>query len=69
LISNCYREMFYGCKKLNYIKCLATNISASYALYNWLKSASSTGTFYKKAGVTYPSDTSGIPTGWTVVEV
>jgi hypothetical protein len=30
---------------------------------------SSTGTFYKKTGVTYSRDESGIPSGWAVVEV
>lgn len=68
LTEECYYEMFYGCTSLNYIKCLATNISATGALTRWL-SSSSTGTFYKAAGVTWPSGTSGIPSRWTVVEV
>ena len=69
LTQYCYSGMFFGCSNLNYVRCLATDISASYALSNWLNSVSSTGTFYKTAGVTYPSGASGIPAGWTIVDV
>jgi hypothetical protein len=69
LANYCYQYMFNGCTKLNYVRCLATNISASNALRSWLANVSSTGTFYKKTGVTYSRDESGIPAGWTVVEV
>jgi hypothetical protein len=69
LISRCYNEMFRNCRNLNYVRCLATDISASNALYNWLANVSSTGTFYKKASVTYPSGASGIPSNWTVTNV
>lgn len=69
LATQCYRQMFDGCVKLNYVKCLATDISASYCLYSWLRSVSSTGTLYKKAGVTYPSGSDGKPSGWTTVNV
>ena len=65
LASNCYNQMFYGCTNLNYVKCLATDISASDCLYRWLTSVSPTGTFVKKAGVTWPTGQSGIPSGWT----
>lgn len=63
-----YRNMFYGCTSLNYVRCLATDISTSQALTNWLADVSSTGTFVKKAGVNWPSGTSGIPSNWTVIE-
>lgn len=69
LVSSCYSGMFWDCTSLNYVKCLATNISASNALTIWLSNVSSTGTFYKAAGVTYPSGASGIPTGWTVQDI
>ena len=63
----CYYRMFYGCYKLNYIKMLATNISASNCLNNWVNSVSSTGTFVKNAAMTsLPTGASGIPSGWTV---
>ena len=67
LSMNCYYNMFKGCGKLNYIKMLATNISASYCLDNWVIGVSSNGTFVKNANMTsLPSGVSGIPDGWTV---
>ena len=67
LASSCYDSMFINCTKLNYIKMLATNISASYCLYDWVKGVSSTGTFVKNAAMTSLSrGPSGIPNGWTV---
>ena len=67
LVNNCYAWMFYGCSKLNYIKMLATNISASYCLYSWVGGVASIGTFIKHPNMTsLPSGISGIPSGWTV---
>ena len=69
LVSNCYSGMMRVCPKLNYVKCLATSGITSTALNVWLQQVASTGTFVKKSGVTWPSGTSGIPSGWTVEEV
>lgn len=69
LARNCYYRMFYDCFKLNYIKCLATDISATDCLHQWVDYVGSSGTFVKKAGVSWPIGGSGIPSGWTVVEV
>ena len=67
LIEFCYYRMFEGCTRLSYIKCLATNISASNCTFNWVGSVSSTGTFVKKAAMTgWTRGKNGIPTGWTV---
>lgn len=67
LTVDCYYYMFNGCTKLNYIKMLATNISASNCLNNWVKGVSSTGSFVKNPNMTtLPTGTSGIPSGWTV---
>lgn len=63
-----YRYMFKNCTSLNYIKCLATNISASNCTSEWLSGVSPTGTFVKKAGVEWPTGKNGIPSGWTVIE-
>lgn len=64
----CYYEMFYGCVNLNYIKCLATNITDT-SLTTWVTNVASTGTFVKASSMTsWPTGTSGIPTGWTVVD-
>ena len=68
LATNCYEYMFCGCSKLNYIKMLATNISASSALRAWVNGVASTGTFVKHPDMTsLPTGASGIPSGWTVV--
>jgi len=69
LANGCYNYMFYGCTGLNYIKCLATDLSASNSTYDWVLSVPSTGTFVKAAGVEWSTGTSGIPRGWTVQEV
>lgn len=70
LAQYCYGYMFQGCSSLSYIKCLATNISASMSHTNWLSNVSATGTFVKQTSMTsWPSGASGIPSGWTVVNV
>jgi hypothetical protein len=59
--------MFYGCSKLNYIKMLATNISATSCLSNWVYNVSPTGTFVKNISATWTNTgSSGVPSGWTV---
>jgi hypothetical protein len=64
--------MFENCSKLNYIKMLATNISASNCLKYWVNGVARTGTFVKNAAMTtLPTSSSsnyygGIPNGWTV---
>lgn len=64
LVRNCYYGMFCTCKKLNEVTCYAKDISASGCTSAWLDGVAATGTFYK-AIETWPSGTSGIPTGWT----
>lgn len=59
--------MFIGCYRLNYIKCLATDISAASATTEWVSGVSSTGTFVKPAEMTsWPTGANGIPSEWTV---
>lgn len=63
----CYWEMFSGCTSLNYIKCLATNISASDCLSYWVESVASSGTFVKNSSMnSWPTGDDGIPSDWTV---
>ena len=69
LVESCYQNMFYDCTSLNSITCYATDISATNCLSNWLYNVSPTGTFYKDSNTTYPTGTSGIPSGWTVVNI
>lgn len=67
LTQRCYMQMFYGCSSLRYIKCLATDISASVPTTYWVSGVASTGTFVMPSFVPWTRGTSGIPTGWTVV--
>lgn len=71
----CYTEVegkrtfgvLYGCVSLNYIKMLATDISATSCLVNWVRGVSPTGTFVKSKDATWDvRGASGIPEGWTV---
>lgn len=77
LVSFCYRYMFFGCTKLTYIKCLASNPNPTDKDTNPYtpnfvggSGMSATGTFVKKRGVTTWAIDSihGIPSGWTVEE-
>ena len=65
----CYSSMFRNCTKINYIKCLATDISAPSCTSNWVQGVASTGTFVKNPNMTsWAEGASGIPTGWTVID-
>ena len=66
LVKSCYYYMFRNCPSLTYIKCLATNISASSCVSNWVSGVSASGTFVKNANTTWPTGASGIPSGWTI---
>lgn len=64
----CYRDMFSGCEKLNYIKMLATDISADSCLDSWVYGVASTGTFVKSKDATWDVvGVNGVPSGWTVI--
>lgn len=73
LTDYCYNDMFGSCSKLNYIKMLATDISAQSCLLNWVYNVAATGTFVKNPAMTsLPTATAsntyvGIPSGWTVI--
>ena len=71
LTSYCYRYMFYGCSNLNYIKCLATDVSTDNRTIttNWTKGVSSTGTFFKHSNAMWWSvGVNGIPSDWTIID-
>ena len=69
LAQGSYQGMFNGgCSSMKKITCLASNFYGTDCLTNWTNGVSSTGTFIKKAGVTWPQGTAGIPYGWTVIE-
>lgn len=67
----CYAEMFSGCTNLNSIICLATDRSGRNCTYGWMTGVASSGTFTKAASMTgWPNgNSSGIPVGWTVIDV
>ena len=68
LTNGCYRNMFINCTSLNRIKMLATDISASECLTNWVNGVAASGTFTKATSMTsLPSGANGIPNNWTVV--
>lgn len=64
-----YQNMFNSCSSLKSITCLSEYASDYNNFNGWTTGVSATGTFTKKAGSTWPTGTSGIPSGWTVVEV
>ena len=67
LIYSCYQNMFRNCSNINYIKCLATDISASSCLTDWVLGVANSGTFVKAATMEdWVEGSSGYPTGWTV---
>ena len=67
LPSGAYGQMFHGCSNLSFVTCLATDISASDCLYNWLYGVADNGTFVKAANMTdWPRSASGIPESWNV---
>jgi hypothetical protein len=73
LVTNCYHDMFWrggdaNGQKANYLKCLATSgINVNNSTSSWFGTgAATTGTFVKDANATWPSGTSGIPSGWNV---
>ena len=69
ILSNlCYYFMFAGCKQLKYIKCLATDISATNCTGSWLSNVGATGTFVKDPQMTsWPTGNNGIPNNWNIL--
>jgi hypothetical protein len=58
--------MFYNCTNLNYIKCLATDISATSCTYDWIGGIAPTGKFVKHPDMNGWTIGLNIPEGWTV---
>ena len=69
LAVSCYQEMFNSCASLSSIKCLATDVSASYCTTSWVNGVAASGTFTKAASVSsWTTGINGIPSGWSVVD-
>ena len=70
LNNSCYSNMFRGCTSLNYIKMMATDISATDCMKGWVSGVAKEGTFVKNEESTWNvTGASGIPEGWTVQSV
>lgn len=68
LTSSSYFCMFQNCTNLNYIKCLATNTSATDCVWQWVSGVQTTsGVFVKDPTMSWPVNANGIPTNWTVI--
>lgn len=66
LVDSCYVQLFRGCSQLNYIKCFATNISATDCLHDWVRYVPSNGTFVRHTNMnSWITGNSGIPSNWT----
>ena len=69
LAEECYYQMFANCTALKSITMLATDISATNCLKNWVFKVATTGTFTKAAEMeSLPEGNNGIPEGWSIVE-
>ena len=68
--NNCYYGMFDGCTKLKSLTCLATSITGSNCITEWMKEAGSdvteTKTFYRSQSVDDSFWSGNIGTGWTI---
>lgn len=69
LSNYCYQYMFFGCTRLNEVRCSANNVSPKKCVDSWMSGVSSSGTFYKNQSATWPEGASGIPSGWTVINM
>ena len=68
LDTTCYKSIFSGCSNLSYIKCTATDLSATDCTAGWVEGVAASGTFVKAASADWSVKTGndGIPAGWTV---
>ena len=70
LAKECYKEMFYGCSRINTVTVKATEITDTYdnCFENWLYQAASSGTIHKRSTLVLSTNSNyGIPSGWTAV--
>jgi len=68
LAESCYSYMFYGCTNLNYIKCLARNVSANNCTSRWVENVqTNSGTFVRNENTNWGYGINGIPSGWNVI--
>ena len=70
LVDLCYNHMFDTCTNLNSVIMLATDISATKCLYNWLYGVGmqETGTVYKHPNMQADTLRDAVPVGWDIVD-
>lgn len=68
LVERCYQQMLSGCTSLKSIICLATNISATSCLENWVQNINTTGTFYKDSEMTGWAKGTNVPSKWDITD-
>ena len=69
LMSSCYESMFYNCNNLTNITMLATDITATDCLKDWVKDVAYKGDITISADISwqsFPTGGSGLPSSWTV---
>lgn len=66
LVQQCYANMFENCKNIDWIKMLATDISASDCLFAWLRFAKNTTdcVFVKNINATWTGE---VPSNWKII--
>lgn len=67
-----YQRIFDGCNILNSVKCLLSNptFTTTGTCYRMFSSIGvSNGTFYKNPSATWPSNSNGVPAGWTIIDI
>jgi hypothetical protein len=70
MTQGCYYTMFCNCKKVRYLKMLATDISASECLYYWVRNMTDTSefVFVKHIDATWTTTgNSGTLSNWTII--
>ena len=65
----CFQNMYKNCSSLNSITVLITRNNGLSVFSNWVQGVASTGTFTKASSLSLSTGDSGIPSGWTVVDI
>ena len=66
IYSNSYNRMLTNCSSINYIKALATSFNTG--MNGFTSGVAKNGTFVKHPDATWSIGSSGIPSGWTILE-
>ena len=68
LADACYRSMFSYSENLEEVTCLATDITASDCIQNWLNGVAASGTLYKDPNMNDFVVGTNVPSGWTIAD-